>query len=125
MLRATRMLEVIERDRLVEHADRMGRRLLRGLEAMVDRYGGLVSAPRGRGLMCAFDLPTTEIRDRTVRRCLKNGLIVLPCGTDSVRFRPALTISESEIDEALERLDGTLGRLDGEYGPDERATWEI
>jgi L-lysine 6-transaminase len=125
MLRATRMLEVIERDRLVDNADRMGRHLLEGLGRLAARRGGMVSHPRGRGLMCAFDLPSTEMRDRTVRGCLENGMIVLPCGTVSIRFRPALTIAEAEIDEALERLDRTLAGIDREYGVAQRAEWQI
>ena len=31
----------------------------------------------------------------------QNGVIVLPCGQASVRFRPALTVACAEIDEAI------------------------
>jgi L-lysine 6-transaminase len=111
MLRAARMLEVIERDGLVDRAARMGDRLLRGLQELARNHEDLVGNARGRGLMCAVDLPEEETRDRVVRTCLEDGLIVLPSGTVSVRFRPALTISEQEIDEAIERLDGTLKKV--------------
>jgi len=125
MLRATRMLEVIERDGLVERTDRMGRHLLAGLDRLVERHAGLVSGVRGRGLMCAVDLPSTEIRDRLVATCMRNGLIVLPCGTISVRFRPALTIEQQDLDEALDRLDRTLGEIDREFSVAERSALEI
>jgi len=111
MLRAARMLEVIERDGLVDRAARMGDRLLQGLHELSRNHGDLVGNVRGRGLMCAVDLPEVETRDRVVRTCLEDGLIVLPCGTVSVRFRPALTIAEQEIDEAIERLDATLKKV--------------
>jgi L-lysine 6-transaminase len=89
----------------------MGDRLLRGLQELARNHEDLVGNARGRGLMCAVDLPEEETRDRVVRTCLEDGLIVLPSGTVSVRFRPALTISEQEIDEAIERLDGTLKKV--------------
>jgi L-lysine 6-transaminase len=125
MLRATRMLEVIERDRLVEHAESMGRHLIAGLDRLAARYAGLLSGVRGRGLMCAVDLPSTEFRDRTVAACMRNGLIVLPCGTMSIRFRPALTIDENDLDEALDRLGRTLGELDRELSVAAPSTSEI
>ncbi len=61
--------------------------------------------------MCAFDLPDREIRKSLIRACLEGGLIVLPCGPSSVRFRPALVIRPQEIDEALDRLGGAIKRV--------------
>jgi L-lysine 6-transaminase len=113
MLRSAKMLQVIERDGLVERAGTMGQRLLAGLQDVGRRHPEFVTNVRGLGLMCAFDVPGGETRDAVVRGCLEDGLIVLPCGTRSVRFRPALTIAPQEIDEALERVDGTLRRIAG------------
>ncbi len=111
MLRATRMLEVIDRDGLVDHAARMGERLLEGLHRLGAAHPELLFNVRGRGLMCAFDLPDREIRKSLIRACLEGGLIVLPCGPSSVRFRPALVIRPQEIDEALDRLGGAIKRV--------------
>ena len=63
---------------------------------------------RGRGLMCAFDLSTPEIRDEFLSKLRENGTFALPCGATTVRFRPPLNISGAEIDEALEALEKTL-----------------
>ncbi|HXV75624.1 MAG TPA: L-lysine 6-transaminase [Candidatus Polarisedimenticolaceae bacterium] len=111
MLRASRMLAVIRDEGLVERAEITGRRLLTGLAESAARHGGSIDNVRGRGLMCAIDLPGTELRDRAVRTAMTNGVIVLPCGERSIRFRPALTISEHEIDEAVARLDDTLAAV--------------
>ena len=54
--------------------------------------------------MCAFSMPTTADRDALLRRLWDNGVIVLPCGQASVRFRPALTVARAEIDEAIAAL---------------------
>jgi L-lysine 6-transaminase len=59
---------------------------------------------RGRGLMCAFSMPTTTDRDELLRRLWQNGVIVLPSGQVSVRFRPALTVARAEIDETIAAL---------------------
>jgi L-lysine 6-transaminase len=67
--------------------------------------------PRGRGLMCAFSLPTTADRDEVIRLLWRRGVIVLPSGTDGVRFRPALTVSRDEIDEAVAAVRHALTAL--------------
>jgi L-lysine 6-transaminase len=51
--------------------------------------------------MCAVDLPDTETRDRLMDKAYELGLMILGCGTRSIRFRPVLDVTKSEIDEAL------------------------
>src|SRR5439155_22465407 len=54
MVRATRILEVIESDGLVKHCEERGKQMLRGLQdlaALDDRMTNV----RGRGTLCAFD----------------------------------------------------------------------
>jgi L-lysine 6-transaminase len=111
MLRATRILEVVERDNLVENAARQGQRLLAGLTRISERYPSLVSNVRGRGLLCAFSFADTALRNAAVDACHDDGLLILTSGTRSLRFRPALTIAAEEIDEGLERLDRAISRL--------------
>ena len=71
----------------------------------------LVLDPRGRGLMCAFDMPTTADRDELIRELWRRGVIVLAAGDDVVRFRPALTVSRADIDAAMSGVRGALGAL--------------
>jgi L-lysine 6-transaminase len=61
--------------------------------------------------MCAFDLPTTADRDELIRQLWRHGVILLPTGTDGVRFRPALTVSRDDIDEAVAGVRGALRAL--------------
>ena len=56
--------------------------------------------------MCAFSLPTTAQRDELIRRLWRPRVIMLASGPDSVRFRPALTVSRDEIDAARRRRCG-------------------
>jgi L-lysine 6-transaminase len=63
--------------------------------------------------MCAIDLPDAETRDRVVRRCFEDRMIVLPCGQRSVRFRPTLTVRPEAIAEGLERLRHAVAAVVG------------
>lgn len=107
MVRATRILEVIVDENLLENAAARGAELLAGLEKIQERHP-MVTNARGQGLMCAFDLPSKEIRDSAIKRCFADGMLVLACGTSSIRFRPCLTVSAEIIAEGLRRLEKAI-----------------
>ena len=108
MVRCQKYLEVIDEENLVKNADVQGKRLCNGLEEIVDKYPDKISNARGLGLMCAFDLPTPKERDELKNKLYDNGLLVLSCGSNTIRFRPPLIISSEEIDEALRIVDKTV-----------------
>jgi len=110
MVRFDRILEIIEEDELVENAAEMGRVLQRRLVDLSERFD-FVTSPRGRGLMCAFDLPATEIRDRVRKIAFDKGLLILGCGASTLRFRPRLAITEDELDEGMGILTEVLSEL--------------
>jgi L-lysine 6-transaminase len=108
MVRSRRILEIIERDGLFEHAARTGKWFLTQLQNLGDRHPATVSNVRGRGLMCAFDLPDTASRDAAIARLHEEHVLVLPCGGRSIRFRPPLQITEDELEVGLKALDRVL-----------------
>jgi L-lysine 6-transaminase len=108
MVRSRRILEVIESDGLMVRAAKAGRYLLDRLVDLAAEFPGLVLDVRGRGLMCAFSLPSTTQRDELIRRLWDRRVIMLASGTDSVRFRPALTVSRDEIDAAVDAVRSVL-----------------
>jgi L-lysine 6-transaminase len=111
MVRARRILEVIESEALFERAATLGRYLRGRLDELARDFPGLVLDVRGRGLMCAFSLPSATSRDQLIHRLWRLGVIMLPGGDDSVRFRPALTVSHSEIDAAVDAVRAALHDL--------------
>ena len=111
MVRAARYLEIIHEEGLVENARVVGGRLLDGLRALQSELGGVMTNARGRGLMIAFDLETPALREKAQDRMLSNGLLLLGCGTRSIRFRPALNLLPSEADAALEIVRRSLKEL--------------
>ncbi|MEN2434984.1 L-lysine 6-transaminase [Weeksellaceae bacterium A-14] len=111
MLRFQLILEVIEQENLIENAEIQGRYLLSQLQKLQQRFPEKISNARGRGLMCAFDLENSDKRDRLRNILYDDGLIILGCGKKSIRFRPHLTVSEQEIDRALELVEAGLSKL--------------
>ena len=101
MVRATRYLEIIEEDHLVEHAKNMGNILLSSLNQFAEEFPQVMSNARGRGLFAAFDLKDAMTRNEFRTHCMNKGLIILGCGETSVRFRPPLTLSEDELKTGL------------------------
>jgi L-lysine 6-transaminase len=97
MVRFSHYLKIIQEDKLVENAATVGKRVMSGLQEFSKEFPSLISNVRGRGLMCAFDLPSTELRNKMVGELYKNGVAILGCGTHSIRYRPALILTEAEV----------------------------
>jgi L-lysine 6-transaminase len=110
MVRSRRILEVIESDGLMVRAAEAGRYLVDRLEDLAAEFGECVLDVRGRGLMCAFSLPSTAQRDELIGRLWDRRVIMLASGANSVRFRPALTVSRDEIDAAVDAVRDALSR---------------
>ena len=103
MVRFDRILEVIEQDNLVDNAYHTGSYL----QEQIDQWSQeaeYISNPRGRGLFCAVDLPDTHSRNAILSECASNGMMILGCGTSTIRFRPPLTTQKEHIDEGLDIL---------------------
>jgi len=111
MVRCTRYIEIIEEDKLLENAAEVGNHLQSRLRALSERHP-MITNVRGAGLMCAFDLPSPELRRTAIDRAMDDErMIVLPCGPRSIRFRPFLDARKDDIDEAITRLDRVVAKL--------------
>jgi L-lysine 6-transaminase len=109
MVRSRGILEIIERDRLIQRAATLGDMLLEHLTKLEAERPETVSGVRGRGLMCAFDLPDQAARDALVTKLREeHGVLLLPCGPRSIRLRPALNIPEADLDHGLRALSAAL-----------------
>jgi acetylornithine/N-succinyldiaminopimelate aminotransferase len=89
-----------------------GARLRSGLQRIAERLGG--TEVRGRGLLLALDLPLPEQATRAAEAARQRaagdtpGLLVNAVRPQRLRFVPALTITDEEIDLALTLLEETL-----------------
>jgi len=111
MVRSQRYLEIIEEDKLVDNARVVGDYLQALLQAMQNEFPKLVSNPRGKGLFCAFDLPTTAQRNELRKKASDKGLVILGSGERAMRFRPPLTIQKNQIDEGLNIIRASLKEM--------------
>jgi acetylornithine/N-succinyldiaminopimelate aminotransferase len=105
---ALKVLEIIERDGLLENARLQGTRLRDALRAL--------NSPRLRevravGLMIGFELEgpgDTNVAIPFVKRLIAAGLLAIPAGERVIRLLPPLNVSAGEVDEALEKIGRTL-----------------
>ncbi|HND29573.1 MAG TPA: aminotransferase class III-fold pyridoxal phosphate-dependent enzyme [Myxococcota bacterium] len=105
------IIEVVERDRLLENVQHTGATLLGRLKELEAAFPGLISQPRGQGTWCAFDLPDAARRDAAVERLRQRGVEMGGCGSRSIRFRPALILQPRHVDEAMVHLRATCAEL--------------
>lgn len=97
MVRSTMQIEIIQEDKLVENAAEVGCYFL---EKIKELESNKISNIRGRGLMISFDFNSQEERNEFLNKINEN-VLVLPCGKKSVRFRPHLTFTKLNVDEAI------------------------
>ncbi|HKC28848.1 MAG TPA: L-lysine 6-transaminase, partial [Jatrophihabitans sp.] len=111
MVRARRILEVIETEGLVDRAAALGAHLLQLLRDLAAEHPAITDV-RGRGLMCAFTLPNAQLRDDVLARLRRDELVLmLGCGGSSIRVRPALTVTTAELERGVAALDRVLTSL--------------
>lgn len=96
-----KVLEIMERDKLADHADAMGKYLWKSLEDLKEKYD-FVIAHRGLGLMQGLQitLPVGEVSTKA----LSKGLVLITAGSDVLRFVPPLIIEKKDVDEMTEIL---------------------
>ena len=111
MLRFQLVLEIIEKENLLDNVQKQGAFLLEGLQKLQEKYPQLITNARGRGLMCAFDLPDTKMRNDFQEKLYEENVIILICGDQSLRFRPHLNVTQEDLQFALDKIDKIASQL--------------
>jgi L-lysine 6-transaminase len=124
MARSRLYLEIMEEENVLAHVRTLGSHLLARLGELEQELGGFVTNTRGRGLMCALDLPTPEARREVLSAARAEGVFLLGCGVRSIRFRPALNIPREVLDLGFDRLTSAIQKVAAARGanPEARAT---
>ena len=107
---------------LVENAAARGAQALDGLHELAARFPALVREVRGRGLMLGVELDTADHAEEVQWACFQRGLLVLECGTTSVRMSPPLVVSEAETRVGLRIFGEALAQVAGVGEPAVRAS---
>ena len=103
---AQKVLELFEKNRIIENVREVAPYLEKRLEELKDRHGCIVER-RGTGLMqgLKFDRPVGEY----ISRALEKGLILINAGADIIRFVPPLIITKDDVNRMIDILDGCIG----------------
>ena len=104
----TKVLEMMERDRITDHVQEVGAYLSEKLEELVSKYDCL-TAHRGVGLIQG--IVCTKKVGEVSAKALEHGLILITAGSDVLRFVPPLVIEKSHVDEMIEKLSACLDEL--------------
>ena len=108
---ALAVLDVIEEEALVKHAEEVGALFVEGLGAFVEKYKQVLEV-RGKGLMVG--LVVEGDAKEVVSACRNMGLLCCVAGEHVVRFLPPLNVKEADLDEAIEMIGDALEQLYGE-----------
>jgi len=110
-------IELIENG-LMQNASRMGNYIMKLLKKMMKRYE-IMGDVRGKGLMIGIEFvkskrtkePAPELCDRIAYECFRNGLMLLTCGQNVIRFIPPLIVSQHTVDQALDIFEKAVKKI--------------
>ncbi|MEK7449070.1 MAG: acetyl ornithine aminotransferase family protein [Planctomycetota bacterium] len=113
---ASKTMELLENG-LIRNADRMGTYLFNRLLKLKNKYE-FIGDVRGKGLMIGVEIVKsrkTKIKDqirrnKIVEKCFKQGILILGCGDNVIRFAPPLIVTRNDIDKAMEIFEKVLKR---------------
>jgi 4-aminobutyrate aminotransferase len=115
-------ISVIEEERLVQRADRMGKRVLKRLKTL-ESTTAIVGEVRGLGFFIGIDIVADKktkeraprLAQHIITECFKRGLIVVTAGTNVIRVIPPMNIQEDILDEGLQILEQVIHDTDKLY----------
>jgi len=112
-------IEVIEREDLCAHAERLGAHALERLREMAERHK-MIGSVTGIGLHIGIDL----VRDRKTKekatgeaeavmfKCMEKGVAFKTINGNMITLRPALVITQEEMDGALDVIEEAIGEVE-------------
>ena len=114
-------LEIIEDERLVENAARVGAHALARLQELKTSHP-LIGDVRGLGLLLGVELvrdratkePASDEADAVLYRCLRGGLSFKTTLGNVLTLTPPLTVTERDIDRAVAIIDEALHETERE-----------
>jgi len=118
---ALKILDVIQREKLMDNARQVGGFFKSGLQQLAQKYPGVVQNVRGLGLMMGIELvpdipnfPGDSSKTQAARFANllhAAGLLAIPAGTQIMRFLPPLNLQQSEAEEGLKLVESVVAKL--------------
>ncbi|MDC1067596.1 L-lysine 6-transaminase [Candidatus Kapabacteria bacterium] len=110
MVRAEAYINIIEEEKMLSNVLERGDDILIGMHKVAEKHSDIVTNIRGRGLFSAFDI-NPKHRNKFLENTFSNGLIILPCGHNSIRFRPPLNVTKDEINLGIDIIEKSISQL--------------
>ena len=115
-------LKVIEEEGLAQRAQENGEMIMDALLEMQGRHASIGDV-RGRGLMIGIEFVKDrqtrerafELRNEIIEDAFSRGLLLIPCGANSVRMTPALNVPQNLVDEALQIFANVIADVEPKY----------
>ena len=101
----SKVFDIFQRRKLTEHVQEVGNYLQERLEQVKSQLA-CIHARRGRGLMQGLELSMSAAEVSS--KALAQGLLVIPAGSNVLRFVPPLVIEREHVDEMIEKLNRAL-----------------
>ena len=111
MYRFKLILEIIDNESLLDNTIKMGDYLLDCITSLSDEFPGYVTNPRGKGLFCAFDMPSGIERDKLIGILLDKNIMILGSGLKSIRFRPHLNVLKEDLDICINAIHDSIKEM--------------
>ncbi len=117
---ASKILQVIEREKLADNARDTGEFLKQGLDQLAKEFPAVVRGGRGLGLMLGLELvpeiPSLKVEGKLqsavfVARLQEAGVLMIPAGANVLRLLPALNLTLSEAQEGLQIIESVIAKL--------------
>jgi 4-aminobutyrate aminotransferase len=111
-------LEVVNSEKLMENAVKMGGVAMKRFEEMKGRYE-IVGDVRGKGLFIGVEIvKSKKSKERGVREsqaitsaCFKDGLILITAGRNTLRVVPPLNVAREELEEGLDVMEAAIAKV--------------
>ncbi len=101
---AIAVVDTIESEGLLDHATEVGDYFQQHLRGLAKKHDAIVDV-RGKGLMVAAELDSTDLGKHAVQEMLKRHILI-NCTSDTVlRFLPPYIVQKAHVDEAIAALD--------------------
>lgn len=105
---ALSVLEILDDERLIDHARRMGGHLGDRLRQAAEAHPTLFEGERGLGLLRGLVLRPGADARAALARVREQGVLLTAAGERTLRFTPPLIVTEAQLDEAVQRTVAAL-----------------
>jgi putrescine aminotransferase len=107
------VIDYIIKNKLPEHAAKMGERFQQGFDELIKKYPELLTEVRRKGLMMGLQYTNDSIGPRMSYQLAERGVMAIYTGNEPsvMRIMPSLVIQGDEVDFVIDALDNSMSEI--------------